>query len=213
MLANIPILSICWAVLYLFFIHRTPSHLKSGAKTIPLFLLATGALLSFQIGLAIALFLSALGDFALSKEGPRAFLLGLASFALAHIVYILVFLDLITFWGNLWVLVGIFGVIALSTEIWLAPYTGGLRAQVRLYVIIIATMAVFASMLPSEFRLVTLGALLFLASDIILSLQLFRLRQDALLKTLSGYAVWVLYFVGQFLIYVGIMDWSWKLPI
>ena len=53
---------------------------------------------------------------------------------------------------------------------------------------------------------VTLGAIMFIASDMILSLQLFRKPADQPAGTVSSLGVWTLYFGGQALIAWGVLN-------
>ncbi len=88
--------------------------------------------------------------------------------------------------------------VGLSAEIWLIPYVGGLRWPVRLYVVAIILMGLAALTLP--LGVVTLGATLFIASDVLLALQLFRLGADNPLSGPAGWLVWWFYITGQALI-------------
>lgn len=144
--------------------------------------------------LALGLALSALGDFALSRDTERAFLSGLISFAAAHIAYIALF------WsggvpGGAVVLVA----LALSTELWLTPHTGALRWPVRAYVAIICTMGAVALGQPAAWP----GAVLFIASDLVLAVQLFRMRPGTARHRLAGRVLWGLYIAAQALIFAG----------
>jgi uncharacterized membrane protein YhhN len=201
------------ALAYLPLTASAPSMGRSGIKTLPLSLFACVALLGGgPVWLIAGLILSALGDFALSCTGSdtrsdteqsrtgsgsaeHAFLLGLVSFALAHLCYA------IMFWGSVeavsWPALASLAVLALSTEVWLAPYTGALRGPVRGYVLLICVMTVLALSLPAGLRLASLGAVLFLCSDLILSLQLFRMRRNTWQARCAGYLLWGFYILGQ----------------
>ena len=66
---------------------------RSAAKTLAVAMLAVlAALQGGPLLLVVALALSAVGDAFLSRDGEKAFLGGLASFLVAHIVYIALFL-------------------------------------------------------------------------------------------------------------------------
>ncbi|WP_413870121.1 lysoplasmalogenase family protein, partial [Albidovulum sp.] len=94
--------------------------------------------------------------------------------------------------------------LALSTEAWLAPRTGALRWPVRGYVAVITLMALAALTLPSSRWPALLGALLFLASDLLLALELFVLPGGGL-KRAAGRALWAAYWSGQALILWGMV--------
>ncbi len=62
----------------------------------------------------------------------------------------------------------------VATEFWLAPHTGSLRWPVRFYVLVITAMGLSALTLP--LGLAPLGAALFIVSDTLLAIDLFRLK-------------------------------------
>ncbi|PTQ72626.1 lysoplasmalogenase [Celeribacter persicus] len=186
------------AVAYLPLTARPPARWRSGIKTLPVAVFALiGGLSGAPLLLIAGLALSAFGDWALSRPGERAFLIGLIGFALGHLCYFVLFagLEHLAFWTVL-----PFVVLALSTELWLAPHTGGLKIPVRIYVLLICAMAVAAVNLPHTLRLASVGAVAFVLSDLILAIQMFRLDKAGALSRGAGYALWVLYVVAQALI-------------
>lgn len=200
-------LGLAIALIYLPFTNGGVSWRRSIHKTLPLLLFALAAYLTGAPAfLAAGLFLSALGDFGLSRDGDSAFLYGLSAFALAHVLYILHFLSLAH--APLWEVFSVapipaIALIALlvSTELWLAPHTGALGLPVRIYVLVIGAMGLSALLVPVG--LSTLGAALFVLSDLILAVELFRMKDDHPQKPLAGYLVWVFYIAGQGLILFG----------
>lgn len=198
------------ALAYLPLTGRAPALWRSGIKTVPLSLFA---LMAFLHGgsswLIFGLILSALGDLALSREGDRAFLIGLVSFALAHFCYVFLFLTEVDglFWPGVVMLAG----VALSTEVWLAPHTGALRGPVLVYVLLISVMTVLALSLPEAWRLASLGAVLFLLSDLTLAIQLFRMTPGTRAARGAGYLLWILYICGQGAILLAFVPRVWGL--
>lgn len=86
--------SIAAAAIYALALELTPRLARSAAKTLAVALLA--ALAVMQGGpplLVAALALSAAGDAFLSRDGEKAFLGGLASFLVAHVAYVVLFLE------------------------------------------------------------------------------------------------------------------------
>ncbi|SMX43342.1 lysoplasmalogenase [Actibacterium lipolyticum] len=194
--------AVCAAVAYLPLSSRTSSTRKTLIKTIPLPLFALIAILAHAPWLlVIGLGLSAFGDFALSREGESAFMAGLMGFGAAHLAYIALFLPLgggLDLAFELAPLPAIaLLVMAISTEFWLAPHTGALRWAVRCYVVLITVMGLAAFALPAQYHLATVGAGLFVLSDLILSVQLFRLAPTSAVKRPAGWLLWVLYVAGQ----------------
>jgi uncharacterized membrane protein YhhN len=187
------------AVAYLPLTAQPPALWRSGIKTVPVALLAVGAGLSHAPLLLIAgLALSAFGDWALSRPGERAFLMGLIGFAFGHLCYLWLFAGRVEHLG-LWTVLP-FAVLALSTELWLVPFTGALKGPVRIYVLLICAMAVAAVNLPVPLRFASLGAVAFVMSDLILAIQMFRLGKSGRLSRWAGYGLWLLYVAAQALI-------------
>ena len=194
-----------------FFCHRGPSWAKTLVKAIPMPAFAFAAAVSFGQPMVIgALLLSAVGDIALSRDGDRPFLIGLISFALAHLAYIAHFLMISGGWagGPIWAVAAII-VFAASTELWLAPHTGDMRWPVRIYVLLISGMGLTALGLPG-LPLAVIGAFAFMASDTILSLQLFRMSATSSWQRPASIALWLLYAGGQFAILAGS---GWSTPL
>jgi len=184
------------ALAYLPFTHRDKTLWHSVLKTMPVAVFAGSAAVQGAPGLLVAgLALSALGDWALSRPFERAFMAGLVSFALAHLCYFGLFIGLVETWRILPVIL-LIG-FALSSELWLAPFTGDMRWPVRVYVGLICAMVMAALSLPDLFRLASVGALLFMASDLILALQMFRMLPDTKRARWAGYTLWTLYILGQ----------------
>lgn len=144
--------------------------------------------------------LGALGDFFLSRPGEKAFLAGMGAFAAGHLAYAAEFLVP----GTLPPLFPALVLLALgaSTELWLAPRTGALRWPVRFYVGVITLMALAALTLGPDRQIALFGAVLFVASDLLLSLDLFVVKSPALNRLLS-HALWAAYWSGQALILWG----------
>ena len=197
------------AFAYLPFSAREPGMLRSAGKTLPLLCFASSSWLAgAHPYLTAALLLSAVGDLALSRPSQRAFNYGLAAFSLTHILYTLLFTSIAR--APLWVAFAeapLFAVamiaLAISAEIWLLPHTGALRWPVRAYVALITAMMLSALNLPAIVFIATLGAAAFVASDFVLSVQMFRMNETAKRRAATGWLVWGLYIGGQSMILWG----------
>lgn len=196
-------LSVIAALLYgVAFCWRAPSALRTAVKTtalgaLALFAAANGA----PVLLIAALALSALGDWALARPGESRFLIGLSSFALAHLCYIFLLVP-----GAGMPPMGLAALViglALSTHCWLLPRTDRLRGAVTLYVVLITVMGLLA--LSQEYGLLRAGALAFIASDALLALQLFRLPRDSRWHLPASILLWALYVSGQLALTWGIL--------
>lgn len=163
-------------------------------------------------GLALGVF----GDFLLSRPGGKAFLAGMAAFGLGHVAYAAGMLMRSGELGfapvggeQFWALCAI-AVLVISTEVWLRPHTGALLWPVRIYVLVIALMAVAATVLPENpgRAELQLGAVLFLVSDLLLSIRLFVLRGGRS-RALLGGLLWPAYVFGQLLLFWGaVLFWT-----
>jgi len=193
----------CAMAYWLMFSWRGTCQMKTLTKTAALGLPALGVTIAGWPLLAlIGLWASVLGDYLLSRTGQRALLLGIAAFAGAHAAYIGHFV-----WGlgldpvpdlETWAAIGGLLLLGLSTELWLTPKTGDLRFAVRAYVALILTMGVCAILLGENAASATLGAFLFICSDILLALELFVLAESSKLRRILPFAIWPLYVAGQF---------------
>lgn len=141
-------------------------------------MLAPEAEADYQRWICVALALSLCGDIALMFSGDRAFLLGLGSFLLAHILFVVAFagsgLVAPPLWS--WMAVSAGGLFL----IWLLPRTGKLKIPVLIYVLALAGMSLVAAG-RFDIRggdrsaiLAVAGALIFLLSDAALSVRQFH---------------------------------------
>lgn len=202
-------LSVTAALAYgLVLVGRPPSIVRMVVKTAAVAALAVLAWRAdSRLLLVGALALSALGDAFMAD--PKRFLpLGMGSFLLAHVAYIALFLPEVQpglLAGEPWRVVAIAAtaIVAAGLFAWLWPRLGRLKGAVAAYVLAIGAMVAEALMLPAEFCLATLGAVLFMASDAILAGQLFREAKVAGSLRLTHWAVWFLYWGAQVLILWG----------
>ena len=199
------------ALYYQLWVNAPESAVRSGLKTAPVALFSLAAALAGAPWLLVlGLALGALGDLALSRRGEAAFMAGLGSFALAHLAYAALFvgiegrLALFDLSAGRWLALAVLAILAQSTVIWLLPHTGGLKRAVAAYVAIIAAMGLAALHLPAQHGLAILGAGLFVASDLVLSVELFRMEEGGHAARMASHAVWPLYWAGQGLILLGI---------
>ncbi len=137
--------------------------------------------------IAIGLFLGFIGDVALLKpKVPALFILGLASFLIGHILYVIAFIQASDTFSGIHPLVFGFIVVYLLFFVLIQRFLGDstkeMKIPVILYMIIILTMS-FCSLallfspqtgsMKSPF-FAFLGSLCFIASDFLLANQLFK---------------------------------------
>lgn len=188
---------------------RDGTGLGAASKTFSVAALALGGVaLGAPHWIVAGLALGAVGDFALTRSGARAFLAGMGAFGLGHLAYAVGFWQMgqgvaplaWAAWGMMAALV----LLVAGTEVWLAPFTRALRWPVRLYGIVIGVMAGTVLLLPPGpgHWALRIGAILFVLSDTLLAIRLFRARRPGLVWVLSV-ALWPAYWLGQALILAG----------
>ena len=164
-------------------------------------LLTPAAQPSFTLWIASGLLLSLGGDVALMFKSSRAFLIGLVLFLLTHVIYSIAFTlpngfhaaDIIT--GV--VLMG----VGVTIYLYLRPGLGSMKLPVMLYVLITCLMVNRAistffgdAFTATQAWLLSLGAVLFMLSDIVLAINRFRRPIEAHRLSLFPY------YLGQLLI-------------
>ena len=205
------VFSLVAAVICAFTLNMPPSLARSAAKTLAVAMLAVLALVQGgPLLLVAALALSAVGDAFLSRDGEKPFLGGLASFLLAHILYVPLFLQS----GG--------GSGLLGTESWRGAIALGLAAfaivmlaalwrrvgpalRIPIAVYVAAILAMGISALTTSDTLVIGGAVLFMASDGLLAAEKFLLAAISPHRVWMRYAVWALYYAAQFCITLGFL--------
>ena len=191
-------------VYWLVFLGRDESRLRATAKTLPIALLA---ITSWWVGgahfLTLALALSAVGDWMLAFRGERAFLAGLVAFLLAHLVYcILFFAGQDPGWTQgPWFLAGTVLIFALALGVFrrLRDRLGTMKIPVAIYSGVIAAMAV-AALSRGPDPVLLAGAALFMASDLVLSQEVFTLAPDSRMRRYTSPFIWLSYLAAQVLI-------------
>lgn len=218
-------LSLLSSLSYTLLIPSRPSPSRTATKTLSTLLLAVTSYLnpSSPAFLTAGLALSSLGDFflALSDTDPKAapapapddedpfFLPGLTSFLFAHLLYTRLFLThpgttplstLLASSPAAWTLT----VLIITMLLVLIPRVGNaLRVPVAVYAVAIYVMGLSALALPEGKAGVTVGAMMFTASDAVLAVEKFVVGPKGGRRGWMGYAVWGLYYGGQGLIAVG----------
>ena len=157
--------------------------------------------------LVAALALSSVGDAFLALDGEKWLKPGMAAFFLAHIAYVALFWGLPQADRGLLILAAqvvlVFGGVIFIR--WLAPWLAEMRYPVFAYGAVILMMGAAALRLDPQYLLVIIGAMMFIASDVILSLQLFTRPAGEAPRLAPSLAVWGLYFFGQALIAWGLV--------
>jgi len=205
------IFSLVAAVIYAFTLGMPPGLARSAAKTLAVAMLAVlSALQGGPLLLVAALALSAVGDAFLSRDGEKAFLGGLASFLVAHIAYIALFLrsggglgllGTESWRGAIALALAVF-VIVMLAALWrrVGP---GLRIPIAIYVVAILAMGMAA--LTTNSAWVIGGAVLFMASDGLLATEKFLVAAISPHRAWMRFAVWVLYYAAQLAITLGFL--------
>jgi uncharacterized membrane protein YhhN len=144
------------------------------------------------------LLFSSAGDVLLELDG--LFVFGMAAFGVAHICYGLAFVNLIRRDGpniGAWPLaMGVMG-ISIVLGVWLAPGMGGLMVPALIYQLIISLMVMLA-VLSRAPLIARAGAVLFMMSDTLIAVWMFRGVEIPL-----G-SVWITYAAAQIMLAWGL---------
>jgi len=148
--------------------------------------------------------LSALGDFFLDLRGEKWFLPGLISFFAAHVAFAVYLfghtVPLSMYTGFEWGMSA--GLIAATVAfyIWLKPaLPNDMKIPVAAYSVVITLMGI-AALTTTLSLLVPIGALLFIASDVVLSIEKFKFKFP-----LDKHINWAFYASGQILLAIGVV--------
>lgn len=202
----VAIASLTSSFIYLISVRSQPSRSRMLFKTSATLLLALFAYLRGGITLILpALVLGALGDAFLAWPGDEAFLKGLASFLVAHLFYIALFVSvgggIETLWAEPWrkgIAAFMLVLAPVQSSILMPKVANALRAPILAYSSVILVM--IFSVLTVENDTIIAGATMFALSDAILSTDEFVLPKDSVLRGPMQYAVWTLYYTGQLFI-------------
>ena len=166
---------------------------------------------NYALWIAIGLFFSLLGDTALLRPA-QYFLPGLVAFLFAHIAYLIAFTRDAKFPArfSIWLL---FLFVAATLYWFLFPgLSGVLKLPVAVYALLLASMAGqamgrYVHVRSVAARIAAMGALLFMLSDALLSIDRFRAPLP-----LASMLILVPYFLGQWLMTLSTCD-SWNAPV
>lgn len=143
--------------------------------------LTPGVKPAYTLGITLGLVLSLGGDVALMIKSSKAFLIGLVLFLLAHMVYAIVFTVPNGFHPQDLITAAVLLVVAVAFYFYLRPGLGSMQGPVIGYILIICLMVNRAistffgdAFSPTQAWLITLGAILFWISDMILAINRFR---------------------------------------
>jgi uncharacterized membrane protein YhhN len=145
----------------------------------------------------LGLLLSAAGDVLLELDG--LFVGGMAAFGLAHVCYALVFIGFIRRDGlnkSAWPFAAFVLVVSAALGVWLAPGMAELTAPALAYQAIISAMVTLA-MLSKAPPVARLGAVIFMLSDTLIAVGMFRG-----IEVVPG-AVWITYAAAQIMLTIG----------
>ena len=156
---------------------------------------------AYSIWIEVGLVLSLGGDVALMFKSSRAFVTGLVLFLLAHIMYAVAFTVPNGFHAQDLFVGLVLLAVAVAVYLYLKPGLGSMKGPVILYILVICIMVSRAvstffgdAFTTAQAWLITLGAILFWFSDLVLAVN--RFRYPFRLEALGLY----LYYGGQLLI-------------
>jgi len=148
------------------------------------------------------LVLGLVGDVCLALPGRKAFMAGLASFLLGHVLYVAAFATLARPGLATWVGAAVVLAASAGVYLWLRPHLGSMNVPVVAYVLVISVMlgAAWSVLADTDLPLagraaIFAGALLFYVSDV--SVARDRFVREEFANRLVGLPV---YYAGQFIL-------------
>lgn len=142
------------------------------------------------------------GDVFLALRQRKAFMLGLVSFLVGHVFYVIGFFSVAGFCGWTWVSLVLAGAISSLVYLWLRSHLGKMKGPVIGYMVVITVMVCAASsvLAAADFSLsgrimVFAGAVAFYFSDVFVARD--RFMKNEFVNRLVGLPM---YYAGQFLI-------------
>jgi len=192
-----------------FFLAKPPTPARAALKTAFMGALVVALVLVHAPTLLIvAALASAAGDAALAFDKPFVLPIGILSFLIAQVCYLLLFRQLSLGMapdGARFVLMAAVAWFAVVFLLWLWPRLGALAWGVVPYTAAIAAMAMSAMALPAAGWPAMLGAASFFVSDATLSAELFKLEPNAPARKITAPVVWWTYVAAQALIIWGML--------
>ncbi len=155
--------------------------------------------------LALALLFHSIGDVVLDMDGGGLFLFAIGAFLLGHLFYIATFVpdvraNLRMTRGKRIFVAGIVLYSLVAFPVLLPRVETGMILPVILYTIAIGTMVVMSVLPGYRGKWITIGALLYIASDSLIAVNLFVVDVPA-----SHYLTWPAYYAAQALIVAGVL--------
>lgn len=194
------------AIAYVATIHKLPFKGDFLLKSFPILVLAfaTWKFIGHEttrVLLITALLFSAAGDISLSFKGEKSFLLGIANFLVAHLVYIILFAQHSSTRSGDWWVYPLLAIFAIGMVVVLFPKLGKMKIPVLVYISVIMVMGVYANMWkgPNE-RILLIGAVVFMFSDAMIAI-------DRFVSPVGGskYFVMSTYYVAQAMIWMAMV--------
>lgn len=189
---------------YMALLNAPVSTARTVLKTLPIaaltllpltFLGVVGAYTGTILVLALALALSALGDFFLALK-EKYFVPGLASFLAAHVAYLAAFLPRAQMPEGLAVVAIVVALVAAGSLIVnIAPNLGRFRGPVFAYFAVIMAMVAVALSIREASWVLGAGAVVFAVSDSLIAVRKFKAPFPYINE-----AVWLTYVAAQFMI-------------
>ena len=193
-----------FATAYVATMHGTPYPADWLVKAMPALSLAV--LVRLRLGgrqsvlLSFALVLSAGGDIALSIRDDRAqtyFVTGLGLFLTAHLCYITAFALARAYQPRRLPAMIAFGVLAVTMTVLLIPYLEAMLIPVLLYILVITSMGLMATLNTQGGTLLIVGAALFFLSDATIAVNTFMLAEP---HPVASYVIMPTYYAAQYCI-------------
>lgn len=198
------VLFVALCAAYLLLLPWTPTLPAALLKILPILTLVVRAAGRAPRGerfyLALGLLFSLAGDLILALSPETYFLLGVAAFLIAHVLYIVTFGRRLRYSNRSALLAAVVVAWCAAVGSVVFPHLGTLGAPVAAYMAVITTMGLAAAFSRGTGIALFAGAFSFIVSDSMLAIDRFVTQFDY-----APYAVMITYYFGQFYIVEGVL--------
>jgi len=193
-----------FAILFIGLLPLEPYPGNFAIKAIPAISLAVLAFIAVARSRGKLLFSSLLfcaaADIALELEAGKYFIVGLALFLIAHIVFIVTFSRDLRAQKSQFPVIILLIVYAIMMAFVTSPWLKEMAIPVYVYLTAITLMAIFAALRGSKNDFTLYGAISFIVSDSILAINKFMMPVPA-----ADYFIMITYYLSLFLIVYGFL--------
>ncbi len=192
-------------ILYIAALFLDPYPGRFLLKALPILIMAYLSLTnlkgSIRYLMTFGFLFSAMGDVLLDLDRSNYFVYGLASFALAQLLFAIAFSTDLEFNKKRAIFAGLIMLFTMSMLVLLVPKLDGLFVPVLIYIILISIMGICAAFYKRALTTVYIGAAFFILSDSMIAVNKFLYSFPY-----SSLCIMITYYIAQYKIGMGVIN-------